>query len=412
LDITRWQQAKKTMRGNVFNKYFLSDYISNVRKVLSNEIDSLEITDSTDLYVLTENLELKYTIQPIELLDPIPSKPKETTRNIQNHWGETYEQKVFEIFVRIPFNGQRELFDCFPSTSGIVYFDKGVNINRSDITATITLDTLDATKFNSAVSKIKSELNRNIPRINSEIEPWNKGLSQLITQLIENRKGVVSEKMDFMKAIGLNVNPHSDSFVVSKPVVRKNIPKPVSETSKRKDITPYLQEQVYNDIKEIIYNVGKSIERKQSLYKGKHEEDLRDVFLLFLETRYDSTTGIGEAFNKKGKTDILLKYANDGTNLFVAECKFWKGKKSLLSAIDQLLGYLTHRDSKTALMMFVNQNEITSVMETAKKEIKEHTNFKRFINDSYESSFSYEFTLPEDSKKIIQIELMFFHFPK
>ncbi|WP_396601425.1 hypothetical protein [Algibacter sp. R77976] len=400
------------MRGNVFNKYFLSDYISNVGKVLSNEIDSLEITDTTDLYLLTENLELKYTIQPIELLEAIPSKPKETTRKIQNHWGETYEQKVFEIFVKIPFNGQRELFDCFPSTSGIVYLDKGVNINRSDITATITLDNLDATKFNSAVSKIKSELNRNIPRINSEIEPWNKGLSQLITRLIENRKGVVSEKMDFMKAIGLNVNPHSDSFVASKPVVRKNIPKPVSETSKRKDITPYLQEQVYNDIKEIIYNVGKSIERKQSLYKGKHEEDLRDVFLLFLETRYDSTTGVGEAFNKKGKTDILLKYANDGTNLFVAECKFWKGKKSLLSAIDQLLGYLTHRDSKTALMMFVNQNEITSVMETAKKEIKEHSNFKRFVNDSYESSFSYEFTLPEDSKKIIQIELMFFHFPK
>lgn len=400
------------MRGNVFNKYFLSDYISNVGKVLSNEIDSLEITDSTDLYLLTEKLELKYTIQPIELLDAIPSKPKETTRKIQNQWGETYEQKVFEIFVKIPFNGQRELFDCFPSTSGIIYLDKGVNINRSDITATITLDNLDATKFNSAVSKIKSELNRNIPRINSEIEPWNKGLSQLITRLIENRKGVVSEKMDFMKAIGLNVNPHSDSFVASKPVVRKNIPKPVSETSKRKDITPYLQEQVYNDIKEIIYNVGKSIERKQSLYKGKHEEDLRDVFLLFLETRYDSTTGVGEAFNKKGKTDILLKYANDGTNLFVAECKFWKGKKSLLSAIDQLLGYLTHRDSKTALMMFVNQNEIISVMETAKKEIKEHFNFKRFVNDSYESSFSYEFTLPEDSKKIIQIELMFFHFPK
>jgi hypothetical protein len=34
---------------------------------------------------------------------------------------------------------------------------------------------------------------------------------------------VVSEKMDFMKAIGLNVNPHSDSFVASKPVVRKNV---------------------------------------------------------------------------------------------------------------------------------------------------------------------------------------------
>jgi hypothetical protein len=215
-----------------------------------------------------------------------------------------------------------------------------------------------------------------------------------------------------MKAIGLNVNPQSNSFVASKPVVRKNIPKPISETTKRKDVTPYLQEQVYIDIKELIYNVGKSIERKPSLYVGKHEEDLRDVFLLFLETRYDSTSGVGEAFNKKGKTDILLKYANDGTNLFVAECKFWKGKKSLLSAIDQLLCYLTHRDSKTALMMFVNQKELISIMETANLEIKEHKNFKKFVSKTFESSFSYEFSLPDDSKKIIQIELMFFHFPK
>ena len=382
------------MTGNVFNKYFLPQYIDNIRKVLSKEIDSLEINNSTDLYNLTEKLESKYFIQPLELLEPIPSKPRETVRNVQNRWGESYEQKVFEIFVAIPFNGQRQLFDCYPSTSAVVFLERGVDINSSDVTATIVLEELDASKFNSEVSKIKSELNRNIPRINKEIEPWNNGL------------------IHFMKAIGLNVNPQSNSFVASKPVVRKNIPKPISETTKRKDVTPYLQEQVYIDIKELIYNVGKSIERKPSLYVGKHEEDLRDVFLLFLETRYDSTSGVGEAFNKKGKTDILLKYANDGTNLFVAECKFWKGKKSLLSAIDQLLCYLTHRDSKTALMMFVNQKELISIMETANLEIKEHKNFKKFVSKTFESSFSYEFSLPDDSKKIIQIELMFFHFPK
>lgn len=59
----------------------------------------------------------------------------------------------------------------------------------------------------------------------------------------------------------------------------------------------------------------------------------------------------GETFNKKGKTDILLRHA--GNNAFVGECKFWKGEKSFLSTIDQLLGYLTWRDSKTAVIMFV-----------------------------------------------------------
>lgn len=107
----------------------------------------MEIKETTDLYLLTENLEFKYKIKPLELLEAIPSKPKEIKRNIKNHWGETYEQKVFEIYVKIPFNGQRQLFDCFPSTSVMVYLDRGVNINTNEITATITLEKLDANKF-------------------------------------------------------------------------------------------------------------------------------------------------------------------------------------------------------------------------------------------------------------------------
>ena len=109
---------------------------------------------------------------------------------------------------------------------------------------------------------------------------------------------------------------------------------------------------------------------------------------------------------------ILLKYANDGSNLFVAECKFWNGQKKLLEAIDQLLGYLTHRDSKTALIVFIDQKEPSALIEIAKKEIKNHPQFKRHVRDTHDTSFSYEMSLPDDSKKIIQMEVIFFHFPK
>jgi len=76
------------------------------------------------------------------------------------------------------------------------------------------------------------------------------------------------------------------------------------------------------------------------------------------------------------------------------------------------MGYLTHRDSKTALLMFIDQKEPTSIIETAKTEIKQHPQFKRYIRDSYNSSISYEMTIPDDSMKKIQMEVMFFHFPK
>jgi len=402
------------MMGNLFNKYYLSELINAYRKQLNEDIDRLEITESSNTDSIIERLIDKATIEPIEIQEPRPSEPRETTRQRNNHWGESYNQKVYEISVRIPFTGNKDLFYSMPSTSTVVYLEKGVSINANSIDATIVLEELDANKFNSSVSQIIGALKTNLPRIHSEIKPWNDNLESHIRQALEQRKGVIAKKHNFMEQIGLSVNSNSDNYLVPNPVTKKKIPKPVSETSstEKRELVPVLQEKVYNDIKEVIYNVGQAIERKPSLYTGKQEEDLRDVFLLFMETRYDSTSGVGEAFNKKGKTDILLKYAKDGTNLFVAECKFWKGQKSLFKAIDQLLGYLTHRDSKTALMIFVDQKELQRVIETANNEIVNHQYFKKYIKESHNTSFSYEMTLPDDSKKVIQMELMFFHFPK
>lgn len=402
------------MMGNIFNKYSLNQYINACRKRLNEDIDRLEITESSDIEKIVENLISEATIHPIEIQDPKPSEPSETTVQRQNMHRETYNQKVYEIFVTIPFTGNQDLFDCHPSSSTVVYLDKGVRINRNNITVTIVLDDLEPKKYDSAVKKILGTLKSNLPRIHAEIKPWNDGLEELVLQTLEKRKCTVAKKHSFMEQIGLIVNPSSDEFLVPNPVRKKSIPKPVSDSTStnQKAQVPILQEKVYKDIKEVIYHVGQAIERKPSLYKEKYEEDLRDVFLLFLETRYESTAGVGEAFNKKGKTDILLKYAKDGSNLFVAECKFWKGQKKFLEAIDQLLGYLTHRDSKTALMVFVDQKEATAVIETAKKELNNHPQFYNYIGDSYNSSSSYLMTLPEDSKKTIEMEVMFFHFPK
>lgn len=399
--------------SDLFRKYYLSEVLSNQRKNLLQRIDKLEVTDNTNIIELAEKIKNEFTIYPIIIGQPEPSQPKETTRQIRNHWGEMYNQNVVEITVTIPFEGDYNLFYCMPSQSTVVYLDKNVVIGKSNIKAIITLTQFDENAYFSEVNKIIGTVSTNLPRIHAEITPWNDGLETLIQQSIESRKGVVSKKFDFMEKIGLKVNPKSTEYLVPPTIVKKAIPTPATETSKTvaKEKVPILQQEVYSDIREVLYNVGKAIERKPSIYKDKHEEDLRDVFLLFLETRYEATTGVGEAFNKKGKTDILLKYAKDGTNLFVAECKFWKGQKEFLKAIDQLLGYLTHRDSKTALIFFVNQKELTNIVNTIKTEITQHKNYFNHIKDTYEHSINYEFTLPDDSNKKIQVEVMLFHFP-
>ena len=168
---------------------------------------------------------------------------------------------------------------------------------------------------------------------------------------------------------------------------------------------------MYADIINVIYNAGKSMEKKPALYLSKDEEGLRDQFLFILETRYEGTTATGETFNKKGKTDIILKYSADNTNLFVAECKFWKGGSEFHEAINQLFDrYLTWRDSKAALILFVRNKDFTKVLETVRTESTKHKYFKKSNGENGESSFSFLFKLPSDEDKTVFLEVILFHF--
>ncbi len=61
---------------------------------------------------------------------------------------------------------------------------------------------------------------------------------------------------------------------------------------------------------------------------------------------------------------------------FVAECGIWKGSKQFLGKIDQLLSYLTWRDSKTALICFIRNKEFGTVIDTIKNTIHSHSCFE------------------------------------
>ena len=94
-----------------------------------------------------------------------------------------------------------------PFSSTVVYLDKSATINKTNVTATITLAQLDESAYFSQVSSIIRTLKTNLPQVHAETKPWNDGLENLIQQSLENRKGIVSKKFDFMEKIGLKVNP-------------------------------------------------------------------------------------------------------------------------------------------------------------------------------------------------------------
>lgn len=124
-----------------------------------------------------------------------------------------------------------------------------------------------------------------------------------------------------------------------------------------------------------------------------------------------SHSATGETFNKKGRTDILIQ-DNKGNNVFIAECKLWKGQSYLHDAINQLLeNYISWRDEKTALLVFNKDvSGFSDVIKKGMEAVRSHPNCQNMVEKRKETSFSYIFRQVEDSSKKIKLELVLFNF--
>lgn len=171
---------------------------------------------------------------------------------------------------------------------------------------------------------------------------------------------------------------------------------------------PTLDDDIYRKILEAIHKIGRGIERSARTYAGKNEEALRDQFVLALEPQFEAAT-IGEAFNRFGKTDILMRH--EGKNIFVAECKIWHGQQRHRETIDQILRYLTWRDSKAAIVYFVKGQQIQSPLTQIERTTAEHPNYVTLEGRPEESWYSYVFHLPGDPERRLQLAVLCFHFP-
>ncbi|MBX9891360.1 MAG: hypothetical protein K2Y12_03450 [Chitinophagaceae bacterium] len=186
--------------------------------------------------------------------------------------------------------------------------------------------------------------------------------------------------------------------------------KPTPIIRKKKLPTSEFPNELYQDILKTLSDYGKDLEKKPKIYSGQDEEGLRDHFLTNLTGRYEKTAATGETFNKEGRTDILLK-DDKGNNLFIAECKWWKGASVFHSTIYQLFdNYITWRDTKVAIIFFVNNKDFSSVLGQIEAEAKEHQYYVQYLGVKDMSSFSFLFRQKDDINNKVQVEIMLFHF--
>ena len=151
------------------------------------------------------------------------------------------------------------------------------------------------------------------------------------------------------------------------------------------------------------------MECSPAAFSTMNEEALRTQILVPLNGHYEGNA-TGETFNYQGKTDILIRV--DGKNIFIAECKIWNGAKTLSSAIDQLLGYASWRDTKVAVVVFNRNKDFTRVIETIPATVKKHPNYKREAECVAGAEFTCILGHQDDSNRELTMAVVAFNVPR
>ena len=140
---------------------------------------------------------------------------------------------------------------------------------------------------------------------------------------------------------------------------------------------PAITAEAFADIIAVIRSVGLATERFPGTFGKMLEPVLREILLVVLNNQFGPSGG--ELFSRRGKTDVAIWYENAA--IFIGECKIWTGEKDFSAAIDQLLGYLVWRDTKSALVLFVRQKNVSEIQRKAGQALGAHPLYKRQATD-------------------------------
>ena len=382
-------------------------------EIISNSKDYVLGVDKTD-YV--DYLTAKYTIEEFAIdfeSEEVELYRENAKERVDERWGyEVYKYTEYVFCVKYKYVGSAEILRLHPSNnyrwsiggsgdvSKIDVFDHEVHIYFS-------IYNQDKSEYNREKEGTIQKTFENLNNTMWYIRNFNKNLHDMAEKEFDKIRTKYEQENNFFRELNINNNKKNNNLYTV-PVIQKKVIAPSFE--KTKTSIPTLEKATYEQIIHTIYNIYKSFERLPNNYRGKDEEALRDGVLPTLQTVFGSLSSSVETFNKEGKTDICIKEPGGG-NVFVAECKIRKGEKLFLEAISQLMDrYVTWRDTKTALIVFVQSDGFTDIINKAKSAIKAHPYYVRTNGSLGETSFSYVFHLSNDKERIVYLELMMFHF--
>jgi hypothetical protein len=393
----------------LFQNGFLADFLrtrlgqahSVITDKPANELLTVPIEDQVETIVAQFRL-----IVPALREDLAHSEEPEELTLLVNDYGRQLQVPSVRYKVAVPFEGNRRLFTLCPSS----YYTSFPCAAVEDQELIISLVGYNVTsdELNKQIEKIIAEVKQYLVWQGSQVEPYNDQLRGSVRKAIEDRKARILNSKNVAASLRypLRRRPDAPLTYVSSELRRKIVPslKP-TKVAEPYSPEPTIDETEYQHILKVMGDMALMMERSPETFSKLGEEEIRDFFLLVLNGHYEGNA-TGETFNGSGKTDILVRDQNK--NLFIGECKIWGGGKLLLATIDQLLGYLTWRDTKSAVLIFSRNKDFTSVLQSIRTNVEDHPHKKRGPDIEDKTRLRYVFGNPDDHNREIIVTVMAF----
>jgi len=402
----------------LFSKYDLTLVLQNQVGELRNYINNLEEdyilnVSEADLAKFVKD---KFSIEPITLGEPYVASSGEIDIDVSHqpwrgspfHDGPVYV-KGLTVRIRVPFTGDAQLFLCRPSQFTLSPPQAVVTENHLEFV--MTGEHLAGENIKRQLERELREIQGYLTNIRSACEAHNQSLERLAHEIFTWRKQKLLSNRNVVASIGLPMQSRSEAprtYTVPD-VRRKPAIKPPIVKEKAFVPEPALDEREYDHILSIICSMVHVIERSPKAFAKMGEEDLRSHFLVQLNGQYQGRA-TGETFNYEGKTDILIREGD--RNVFIAECKIWKGEADLLKAVYQILGYLHWRDTKAALLLFNRNKAFSEVLAKVPLAIQRHQKCKKLIRQSGDSEWRFLFASKDDENRELQLGVLVFDIPR
>ena len=315
------------------------------------------------------------------------------------------------LHIAVPFSGDPLLWRICPSAFSLSgYPELEIRDDVVVFSCSFPDDAAEPQRLKAEIARTISSLSDAVSNLAKDVENHNKEAPRVVRATLERKLSNARAAVNAVIGLGIPIKQRSAPETFVAPTKRRESPVSRPSVPKRKFVPePILEQEEFEHILGVLKGMALVIERSPASFASLDEEAIRTHFLLQLNGHYEGSA-TGETFNASGKTDILIRV--DNRNVFIAECKFWRGPKSFSEAVDQLLGYLSWRDSKCALLVFNRAKDSSAVRQKMHEFMTSRTEHRKTSSYDAGGDARYTFVKPSDSGREIQIQTMLFDIPK